>query len=104
MAVDRRFTLQDNMTWVGGKHLVKVGIYFESNLNSEGFSAPCFAGCLDFTSNSTNAAQSPFNTNHPYANALLGYYTQYQETNVRPFRGATQWLGEWFVQDSWKVK
>jgi hypothetical protein len=103
-AVDRRYTFQDNMTWVGGKHLVKAGIYFESNLNSEGFSAPCFSGCLDFTSTGNNAAQNQFNTNHPYANALLGYYTQYQETNVRPFRGATQWLGEWFVQDSWKVK
>ena len=83
-AIDRRFTFQNNMTWAGGTHLVKAGFYFEHNLNSEGFSANCFSGCLDFTSTGNNAAQNPFNTNHPYANALLGYYTQYQESNNAP--------------------
>ena len=83
---------------------MKAGIYYEYNINSEGFSATCFSGCLDFTSNTTTAAQNPFNTNHPYANALLGYYTTYSESNTRPFRGANQWNLEWFVQDSWKVQ
>ena len=83
---------------------MKAGIYYEYNINSEGFSATCFSGCLDFTSNTTTAAQNPFNTNHPYANALLGYYTTYSESNTRPFRGANQWNLEWFVQDSWKVR
>ena len=83
---------------------MKAGIYYEYNINSEGFSATCFSGCLDFTSNSKTAAQNPFNTNHPYANALLGYYTTYAESNTRPFRGANQWNFEWFAQDSWKVR
>ena len=80
---------------------MKAGIYYEHNVNSEGFSATCFSGCLDFTSNNTTAAQNPFNTNHPYANA--GYYTTYAESNTRPFRGQ-QWNLEWFTQDSWKVR
>ena len=76
-AIDLRWSLQNNLTWTAGRHLVKAGIYYEYNINSEGFSATCFSGCLDFTSNTTTAAQNPFNTNHPYANALLGYYTTY---------------------------
>jgi hypothetical protein len=103
-AVDRRWSLQNNLTWTAGRHLVKTGIYYEYNINSEGFSATCFSGCLDFTSNSTTAGQNPFNTNHPYANALLGYYTTYSESNTRPFRGAAQRNLEWFAQDSWKVR
>jgi hypothetical protein len=103
-AIDLRWSLQNNMTWTAGRHLVKAGIYYEYNINSEGFSATCFSGCLDFTSNSVIAAQNPFNTNHPYANALLGYYTTYAESNSRPFRGANQWNLEWFTQDSWKVR
>ena len=103
-AVDLRWSLQNNLTWTAGRHLVKSGIYYEYNINSEGFSANCFSGCLDFTSNTTTAAQNPFNTNHPYANALLGYYTTYSESNTRPFRGGAQRNLEWFGQDSWKVQ
>ena len=103
-AIDLRWSLQNNMTWTAGRHLVKAGIYYEHNVNSEGFSATCFSGCLDFTSNNTTAAQNPFNTNHPYANALLGYYTTYSESNTRPFRGGQQWNLEWFAQDSWKIR
>ena len=103
-AIDLRWSLQNNVTWTAGRHLVKSGIYYEHNVNSEGFSATCFSGCLDFTSNNTTAAQNPFNTNHPYANALLGYYTTYSESNTRPFRGGQQWNLEWFGQDSWKVR
>ena len=103
-AIDLRWSLQNNVTWTKGRHLVKTGIYYEHNVNSEGFSATCFSGCLDFVSNSTTAAQNPFNTNHPYANALLGYYTTYSESNTRPFRGGQQWNLEWFAQDSWKMR
>jgi len=103
-AIDLRWSYQDNLSWTTGRHLMKFGIFYEYNINSEGFSANCFSGCLDFTSNNTTAAQNPFNTNHPYANALLGYFTTYSESNVRPFRGANQWQSEWFAQDSWKLK
>jgi hypothetical protein len=103
-AIDLRWSYQDNLSWTTGRHLMKFGFYYEYNINSEGFSANCFSGCLDFTSNSVAASQNPFNTNHPYANALLGYFTSYSESNTRPFRGANQWQAEWFAQDSWKLR
>jgi hypothetical protein len=103
-AIDLRWSLQNNLTWSAGRHLVKSGIYYEHNVNSEGFSAACFSGCLTFDSTGTTAGQNPFNTNHPYANALLGYYNTYTESNSRPFRGGEQWNLEWFGQDSWKVR
>ena len=43
-AIDLRWSLQNNMTWTAGRHLVKAGIYYEYNINSEGFSATCFSG------------------------------------------------------------
>ena len=45
---------------------------------------------------------NPLNTNYAFANALLGYYNQYQETNLKTEQRAQASIWEWFVQDTWK--
>ena len=42
-AIDLRWSLQNNLTWTAGRHLMKGGVYYEYNINSEGFSATCFS-------------------------------------------------------------
>ena len=99
---DKRWMLADRMTWSTGRHLVKAGIYYEYNLNSEGPgpNATCFSGCFNFAADPNN----PLNTGYAFANALVGTFTSYQEATSRPLSaGRTQFV-EWFVQDSWKVR
>jgi hypothetical protein len=103
-AGDNRYNLINNLTWDKGQHLVKLGFFFESNYNSEGDAGNCFSGCLNFAGSGGSAAQNPNNTNHPFANALLGYYTEYSESSLRQTAGARNQFIEWFAQDSWKAK
>jgi hypothetical protein len=97
---DRRWSLADNASWSKRSHLLKAGFYYEYNLSDEGFSAPCFSGCFDFSVDVNN----PLDTRHTYANALLGVFRSYSESSRKNFRGGENWLLEWFAQDSWKVK
>src|SRR6185295_13273765 len=56
-------------------------------------------GTFDFTVDSNNSND----TQNPFANALLGTYKSYTESNNRPplYEYSTSY--EWFAQDSWKV-
>ena len=48
-------------------------------------------------------ANNPYDTNHPYANALLGTYNSYQENKTRPTQDIRGLDLEWYVQDTWKA-
>ena len=74
---------------------------YEFNPTSEGPQGTCFQGCFNFSSQ-TAVNINPLNTNHAFANALLGYYNQYQETNLKTEQKAQASIWEWFVQDTWK--
>ncbi len=94
-----RFHLTDNFTLVKGAHTMKFGLYFERNWSTDGPHASCFSGCFDFTSNSNN----PLNSGWDFANAVLGNFNQYSESNTRLPYQARNKVYEWFAQDVWKV-
>jgi hypothetical protein len=98
-AGDTRWSFADNVSWTRGRHFVKVGGYYEGNISDEGVSANCFSGCFSFNVDRNNL----FDSNHPYANSLLGVYRSYSESSRRNFRGGENWSWEWFAQDSWKA-
>ncbi len=95
------YTWNDNLTYVRGKHSLKVGIYHErtgkvqqNNRTGSGR----YLGNYNFTSSST----SPTDTGDGYANAYLGNFTSYAEgTRVM----GNHWITnlEFYVQDSWRV-
>ena len=58
-----------------------------------------FAGDFEFNVDTTN----PFDTRHPYANALLGVFRSYTESSARPGGDGTADVLEWFAQDTWKA-
>ena len=58
---------------------MKFGLYFERNWATDGPHADCFDGCFDFTHDIYN----PLDTGWDFANALLGNYRQYRESNTR---------------------
>lgn len=95
-------SFRNNLTWTGGRHTVKTGVYIERLNNSEGkggVGGGPWAGQFNFSVDTAN----PLNANYGYANALLGYFRDYTEIDNFPEVQARRLLSEWYVQDTWKA-
>ena len=89
----------DNLTMIRGSHNIKTGFYFEYTTRNAARAA-AFNGTFNFDRNINN----PLDTNHPFANALIGSVNAYTESNNKLDGHARYRNIEWFVQDNWKVK
>ncbi|MDQ3213618.1 MAG: TonB-dependent receptor [Acidobacteriota bacterium] len=101
-AADDRVWLTNNVTWVLNNHTLKFGVYYERNNASEGPRANATGrhmGTFDFGRDGNN----PFDSNHPFANTLLGNFRQYSESSGLSAGRAQIYTVEWFAQDSWKA-
>ncbi len=93
------FSLADHLSKVRGKHTYKFGFYVERSRRDE-TTAALTRGALSFDRDRNN----PLDTNHPYANALLGAYNSYTEAFANP-RGQLRFTNfEWYVQDTWRPR
>jgi len=95
---DTVFTISDGLTRIWRSHTAKVGFYFERARNYEGEQGT-FAGNFSFGRDSNN----PDDSGNAYANAALGNFQSYTESNSRigtQGRGSTV---EWYAQDNWKA-
>ena len=88
-----------NLTKVMGAHNMKVGLFYEHTTRPAARSST-FNGSFNFDRNTSN----PLDTNHPYANALIGSVNSYSEATQHPDADARFTNIEWFVQDNWRVK
>ena len=100
-AHDERIVLSNNVSWFKGDHTIKAGFYWELNHASEGprSSDPGHMGTFDFRRSNLN----PFDSNHPFATALLGDFYSYAESSGQTEGLAASYTVEWFAQDTWKV-
>jgi carboxypeptidase family protein len=94
---DKLISVNDTLTMARGKHTLKLGAYVEHARNEEGPTAT-FAGKFDFSRDTNNALDS----GSPYANALLGQFTNYTESTTRPGGGGLANVVEGFVQDTFR--
>ncbi len=88
----------DNLSKVLGTHTLKVGGFVEYAIKHESPFRPYNATIL-FDRDTAN----PGDANWPFANALLGNYTQYQQFSKTLIEDAPYWNIEFFAQDSWKA-
>ena len=95
---DFTFNLSDNITWVHNKHTMKAGIDVYRIREYEGERSN-FDGTFNFSKDANN----PLDTNWSFANAALGIYDSYSESNARWGENERQSIVEWFAQDTWKV-
>ena len=95
---DTLFTWSGNLSKTAGTHSLKFGLWAERSRNFEGNSAN-FAGQIAFDRNVNN----PNDSNHPYANALLGNFSSYSESSTRPWVQVRSTLLEWYAQDNWRA-
>jgi hypothetical protein len=101
-AADQRLWFNDNLSWVKNNHTFKFGVFYELNNASEGPRASAVGrhmGTFDFGRDRNN----PLDSNHPFANAMLGNFFSYSESSGRTDGRAQIYTFEWFAQDSWKV-
>jgi hypothetical protein len=92
------WTITDNVSKVWGTHNVKAGIYYE-RARIEHISNVNYRGAFDFSRDVNN----PFDTNHSFANALLGSFRTYSEVTSAGYGKFLMSNVEWYVQDNWKV-
>jgi len=95
---DTFVTINDTMSLARGAHTFKAGFYMEHARNEEGKTG-AFNGNYEFNVDTTN----PFDTRHPYANALIGAFRSYTESSARPGGDGTASVLEWFAQDTWRA-
>ena len=88
----------DNLTKVRGKHTVKTGFYWQRSHNKRTSFGPIQANI-----NFANDGNNPFNTGHPFANALLGIYSSYEQASVQLTNDFVYNNVEGYIQDTWKV-
>ncbi len=91
----------DNLARIHGTHTFKFGFFVEKTHTKDlaGANLTPFAGSLNFAVDPVN----PGNTGYPYANAVLGNFSFYDEAtrrNNNRFR-FTNW--EFYAQDNWRV-
>lgn len=89
----------DSVSMNLGPHMVKAGVFLERMRQDDSGWASHFTGTFDFGRNVNN----PLDSNHPYANAVLGVFNSYTEATSRPYSLRYSWGADWFVQDNWKV-
>ncbi len=96
-------SVRSNVTYLRGNHSFKAGMYYDDTRNSEGkggVGGGSWAGDYNFGVDTNN----PLNTNFAYANALLGNFTTYTETDgFADVRGQRP-TAESYIQDTWKAR
>ena len=95
-------SLRTNLTWIRGDHSMKAGFYIEQSRNSEGsggVGAGPWAGQFNFNTDTSN----PFDTNHNFANALIGSFQSYTEIDAFSEVRGRRHLSEFYLQDTWRA-
>ena len=93
------FSVVENLSKVHGTHVLKFGVYIERTRKDQS-AAAATRGRMAFDRTGAN----PLDTNHPYANALLGIYRDYSEANARP-QGHYRFTNlEFYAQDAWRIR
>src|SRR6185503_11633846 len=92
------FNFIDNVSKVLGAHAFKAGFYAQRSRKDQTVFART-DGDINFNNDSNN----PLNTGHPYANALLGIYNSYIQSNNYTKGLYRYWNIEGYVQDNWKL-
>jgi hypothetical protein len=95
---DTVINFTDNVTYTRANHTYKAGFFYERLRNYEGEQGT-YGGSFSFANDTLNS----LNSGYAYANALLGNFTSYTESNTRPSNEGRKTSLAWFVQDNWKV-
>lgn len=97
--VQKDFTASESLSKVAGNHTMKFGFDWESgsSLQMHNTSPGPFSGGLTFSTGQGS-------TGDPFADMLLGNFSQYQEGTSRLNYNPITDVAEWYAQDNWRIK
>ena len=100
MNINRTQDVSISVTKIMGRHTMKAGFYLNHSYKAQNQGgAPSFQGALNFGNDTNN----PLDTAYPYANAILGIFSSYGQSQ-RFMEGSFLYDGiDWYIQDNWKV-
>ncbi|MCS7044121.1 MAG: TonB-dependent receptor [Bryobacteraceae bacterium] len=87
-----------NVSKIWRNHAFKAGVYVERTGKFQ-VGGTNYRGNFNFSRDVNN----PYDTNHSFANALLGVIQSYSEADKRVDGDWWFWNVEWYVQDNWRV-
>lgn len=95
-------SISDGLSFVHGYHTMKFGVYADNGIYNQPHHSgnSSFTGAFTFTGANQN---NPYNTGYGYAEQLLGYFDQYQESSTRINYYGDSSTFEWYAQDNWRV-
>ena len=94
---EMRLVGTDSLTKIYGPHTFKAGVSVMHDMRATTGSGN--VGTFAFGRNTNN----PLDSGDGYANAILGNFSTYTESNTVPLTRDRQAIVEWYLQDSWKV-
>jgi hypothetical protein len=94
---EMRIVGTDSLTKIYGPHAFKAGISVMHDMRATTGNGN--VGNFQFGRNTNN----PLDAGDGYANAILGNFGEYTESNTVPLTRDRQAIVEWYVQDSWKI-
>lgn len=96
------YLLNDNITWVKGKHTLKFGgrIYFRKILFTDSRTQN---GAFTYDGSMTEDPASPRGTGDAFADWMLGYPVSVTRTNPATWWGGYGTFFQPFIQDDWNV-
>lgn len=97
----RVLQLTDTLSWVTGKHTVKIGFDYQQ-ANLVGFVTLQARPSINFNGVYTQNPQARSGTGAPFADFLIGYANTTTISN-RPDNESRQRIAQGFIQDDWKL-
>jgi hypothetical protein len=96
------YNVTDNLTKTLGKHTLKGGIYF---YHANAFNSPQSPAqsSVDYSTNQGTQANFPLDAGDPFANALLGVFTEYTQASQKVITHSVYNTIEAYLQDTWRV-
>ncbi|MBI5281175.1 MAG: TonB-dependent receptor [Candidatus Solibacter usitatus] len=92
------YSYVDNVSKIWKTHTLKAGVYIERTGKFQ-VGGGNYRGAFNFSRDTNN----PYDTNHSFANALIGNFQSYSEATKRVDGDWWFWNVEWYLQDNWRV-
>jgi Carboxypeptidase regulatory-like domain len=96
-------SIAQNVTKVSGEHTIKGGFYYEWVDNSQPGNGNS-NGHLVLNPGATDSSGQLFSTGNVFSDLLTGRLQQFDDATKNVLHNEAYHLGEFYVQDSWKVR
>jgi hypothetical protein len=96
------WTVTDNLSKTLGAHNVKVGIYVEKQNRAQA-GVQQYNGSYGFGTSGTAPNANSLDAGDGFANAYMGHFASFSQSNGRTVGDVNYWNVEWYAQDNWRV-